>query len=457
MYSQQPVKSFLSILIIFFCSLFASQALAASKHNNLILQGISSYWSYNSELYIASLWLESTVTNAKPADILDAQGLKRMEFKVSSDKWRSRNFANTWTRSISINNEASFKNTYSNQISRFSRLAKKPLIYGDKVTIDLFPNSRVEFKVNDVLLYTTYKTDVFNGILKAWIGNKPPSSSFKQEILNPQAALQSGGLASDQQRYESIAPNNLKQRKQEISAWKAPRPKPKPVAIAKPKAQPPAAQEEKVSNEATESENQSNDKNIAATSPIAVETDTQKPNESLDNKESKSETSSLVAEADLSSETKAEGLIPAEIQTQQTANSVQGVSTFEASPNKQAAEPVPQDTVVNADLAANISNEPKATNTSTSESISSGSTDLMPAMDPAHQSDTPPNDKAALEQVAISADTEPKEVAVNEPSTPEANPASDNSEVFTENESPALDIKIDESDAATPVNLGENS
>ncbi len=219
-----------SILSIVLLSNFSH----ASAHDDLKLSGIASYWNLNNEIYVGTIRLESPVSSAQ--SILEAPGLKRLEFKVTQDKWRQRNFAKTWSRSIIINNDSDFQTKYGTEINKFSNMLKDALLYGDKVTVDLTPNEGVTATVNDITLFKTNKSGFFNGLINVWVGPRPPSTTFKQEIIKL-----SSSSTNNIARYEQIVPAKTEQRKNAIAAWVEPpkkktkKAKPAPVKATTPK------------------------------------------------------------------------------------------------------------------------------------------------------------------------------------------------------------------------------
>jgi len=227
--------------------LFTTLSLQASAitHDDLDLSGISSYWNLNNEMYVGTLWLQ--VPASTPEGIEQAPGLKRMEFRITADKWRQRNFAKIWARSISINNAPEFQQKYGKQIQAFSNMLKGPLLYGDKVTIDFTPDKGLKTKVNETVLFSHPDEAFFNGLVRVWTGPRPPSSDFKEAILR----INHSDLATqdDIARYDYIAPDLVGKRNKEIAAWVVvakpkpkKKPKPKPVVKAAPvvKPKPPA-------------------------------------------------------------------------------------------------------------------------------------------------------------------------------------------------------------------------
>ena len=234
-FTMAPKLARLSLVVIFYL-VFHSKAFAIS-HDELTLNGMASNWVLNNELYVGTLYLEATANTTD--SILQASGRKRMEFRITTDKWRQRNFSKTWSRSISINIDDATQKQFSREIIRFSNMLKGPLLYGDKVTIDFTPRKHTRVYINDVQVFFTSKSAFFNAILSAWIGARPPSTDFKKQIL--QLDESNPDVQDAMGRYDYIRPDLEIQRKKEIQSWVAkpkkkvaPKPKPAPAPVTTP-------------------------------------------------------------------------------------------------------------------------------------------------------------------------------------------------------------------------------
>ena len=202
---------------LYSCLLTAVLLLSSTIQANekLKLSGIASFTSFNHEIYVASLWLEKTASST--SEIMSLTGPKRMELHITSEKWRQRNFAKTWSRAIIINNDENFQQSFGKEINAFSHILKGPLLYGDKIDITLIPNKQVSVTLNGTTLFTTKKVAFFDGVLNAWTGKKPPSSHFKESITQ----LDTGKPETNDaiSRLETIAPSNPAKRSKEIKTW----------------------------------------------------------------------------------------------------------------------------------------------------------------------------------------------------------------------------------------------
>lgn len=209
-------KSLLTLCFAFLASLL-STSVSAQKHDELTMNGIASFWLLNTEIYAAALYLESPKDTVEA--ILYAPGHKRMEMRIVAEKWRKRNFAKTWRQAIIINNDKETQQALLKEITAFTQIAKGPLLYGDKITIDYTPSQGTVVKINDTEMLTVKNELFFNALVRTWIGPRPPTSDFKNYILK----LDSSDLVTNDLLgfYDYIRPNMEGKRFKETAAWKS--------------------------------------------------------------------------------------------------------------------------------------------------------------------------------------------------------------------------------------------
>jgi periplasmic protein TonB len=205
-------------------------AIAGPAHEALPMTGIADHWQLRQEVYIGALYLPSQPKT--PEDILAMSGPRRMELRVTAEKFSPRQWSEMWNQQLIINNSGKDElQGLTDEVISFTSLLKDSLTNGDDVTIDYTPKVGVEIALNGTTLYRTRQERFFNVLLKAWIGPRPPSSEFKRNIVT----LPQGDETQDLiDRYTVVLPDN--KRKSEIAAWvKSPdAPKPEP-----PKPEPP--------------------------------------------------------------------------------------------------------------------------------------------------------------------------------------------------------------------------
>lgn len=201
------------LLLLIFCIAALSTKATADE---LKLNGIASFNALNQEIYVAALYLEQPASTEQ--QVLDATGKKRMEFRISRDKWYKRSFTKTWARAITINNDTPTQEALAKYIVHFSHIPDGPLLYGDTITIDHKPNVGSTIKINGVTLLTIKKPKFFNTIVKAWIGKRPPSSDFKQRILT--LDVQDITTKNLIERFKYIEPIDIKSRVKTVRSWR---------------------------------------------------------------------------------------------------------------------------------------------------------------------------------------------------------------------------------------------
>lgn len=202
----------LHIGFIIFLSFLSSYSYS---QESLTMTGIGSYTVLDNELFVAILYLDQAYET--PNAMLIAPTAKRMEMLITVDKWRQRSFAKTWGRAITLNNDQQTQELLSADIIQFSRILKGPLQYGDKLIISTDGSNNTSISINGTKLMQTSTEGFFNALLKTWIGERPPTEDFKQQMLaiDPELPITADILS----RYEYIRPLLEVQRHQETKSW----------------------------------------------------------------------------------------------------------------------------------------------------------------------------------------------------------------------------------------------
>ncbi len=207
--------SVISVLLALASACFAPSALAASS-----LNGLASHQELGNEMFIGALYLESRTDSANTA--LTSPGAKRMELRITAENGiPSRRFSRMWIEGVSINNSGSVLGAQADNMVAFSNLFRGRLRQNDIVTIALNPGTGVEVGVNGVELGVIEDEDFFSLLARAWVGNVPLSSTFRDNLLSPSDI--SGDLRS---RFEAIEPSAA--RVDVIAQWNQPEPEPEP-------------------------------------------------------------------------------------------------------------------------------------------------------------------------------------------------------------------------------------
>ncbi|ROQ20852.1 TonB family protein [Marinimicrobium koreense] len=219
--------SVMSVLLSFALYL-APSAMAASS-----LNGLASHQELGNEMFIGALYLESRTDSADTA--LNSPGAKRMELRITADNGiPSRRFSRMWIEGVSINNSGSALTAQADNMVAFSNLFRGRLRRNDVVTIELNPGTGVAVGLNGVELGVIEDEPFFNLLARAWVGNVPLSSTFRDNLLSPSEIP--GDLRS---RFEAIEPSAA--RIETVAQWNQPEPEPEPAPEPESSAPPVAA------------------------------------------------------------------------------------------------------------------------------------------------------------------------------------------------------------------------
>ncbi len=184
-----------------------------NSFDELSLNGLAPYVQLRKEYYIGALYLESL--SRDPIVALHSEGKKRMDLRITIDSWSPRRFSQQWNQLILINNEQAALEQFADGILAFVDMVQGDLIQGDRITIDSHPKSGVTVYLNQQKMFTEAENGFFKILLNTWIGPRPPSSGFKNDMLS---------LATDQAgtdllvRYENLSPAETRQK--QIASWK---------------------------------------------------------------------------------------------------------------------------------------------------------------------------------------------------------------------------------------------
>jgi len=199
------------------------------------LSGIAAFEQLRKEYYIGALYLGWPGHDT--ATIMAMPGKRQMELRVTADRWPALRFAQMWNQTITINADSGTLNANAMDILAFTSIPKGDLLEGDQIVIETDPATGTRVLLNGVLVQSTKTNALFNLILSAWIGSRPPSSEFKRDMLTLPAAPAGTALIA---RYDGLHPNDA--RKKAVAGWGIKDTETPPVAAAPaPKVEPPKA------------------------------------------------------------------------------------------------------------------------------------------------------------------------------------------------------------------------
>ncbi len=201
-------RFFAALLLVSFAQLSQAQ----TELDGMSLRGLAVYEQLRTEYYIAGLYLPSPAVT--PDDAFFMPGPKRMDIRVVAQSWSKRRFVQQWNQLILINNNSDTQSAQSDNIIAFGSMLNDDLQAGDHMTIDLVPDEGTVIKINGTTLYKTSDPEFFNLLMSCWIGPRPPSSGFKQDMLKLPTGERGATLLTS---FDISAPSQTRIR--ETSSW----------------------------------------------------------------------------------------------------------------------------------------------------------------------------------------------------------------------------------------------
>ncbi|WP_251360024.1 TonB family protein [Kangiella sp. TOML190] len=185
--------------------------------SSLQLNGIAIQSELRSDWFINALYLVNKTND--PNAILSDINPKRMEIKVLADKLSGRRLKRFWVERIRINNEPEDVLGMAKAVRGFANMMGQNLEANDVISIDFIPGEATRVSINGSV-QGDFSPDLYNLIVKSWVGERPPSQEFKDAIL--------GNTNFDTllSRYQSIQPSEArvayfdKKLQQQIAAQK---------------------------------------------------------------------------------------------------------------------------------------------------------------------------------------------------------------------------------------------
>jgi TonB family protein len=147
------------------------------------LNGVAVYSELGNDLFLAALYSNQIGTNAQ--ELVNGSYPKRIELKVISPQGiTQRQFSRIWRESVAINSPRNLLTAQVNNLIYFDNLIRDRLEPGDHLVISLIPEKGVTVNLNSIQL-GHIKSDAFFGmLLQSWIGVVPPSTKFRDDLLN---------------------------------------------------------------------------------------------------------------------------------------------------------------------------------------------------------------------------------------------------------------------------------
>ena len=183
-------SSILALLLIF----------SSATQAELQLNGSAIYQDLGKQQFVAALFVENLSNNANSIQL--QQSAKRMEVRIIND-YSKRRWLNLWMQSISINNDRESFSGSAQEVIDIMRAPKAAPKRGDVIEYLFDPDQGTSVRFNGTELIANYPPEVFNILLRTWIGPIPPSTAFKDQLLGNSIDMDADELLTDIQPQSS--------------------------------------------------------------------------------------------------------------------------------------------------------------------------------------------------------------------------------------------------------------
>lgn len=145
----------------------------------LTLRGVALDKYFFEDNYIGAFYTLNPVKDEKEA-LIDA-GPKRMAFYFLRT---NTNFRAQLQAAIEENNSPQMVQRDQINISQFLKIFDLTLKEGDVITFDFIPNVGMKIMLRGNVKAVIKDTEIYNLVLKTWMGRQPPSKKFRKELFN---------------------------------------------------------------------------------------------------------------------------------------------------------------------------------------------------------------------------------------------------------------------------------
>jgi hypothetical protein len=145
----------------------------------LTLRGVALDKYFFEDNYIGAFYSLNPVKDEKQA--LADEGPKRMAFYILRT---SSNFRDTLQVAIEENNSPQMVQREQINISQFLKIFDITLHEGDVIILDCIPKMGIKIMVRGTVKAVIKDTEIYNLILKTWMGRQPPSKKFRKDLFN---------------------------------------------------------------------------------------------------------------------------------------------------------------------------------------------------------------------------------------------------------------------------------
>lgn len=179
----------------------------------LVLNGVGEARELTGTLYLGALYLEHRSSN--PDVVATSVWSKRISMRISADKLYGRRLGQLWRERIAINSDRKLVTELGKDIMQFVEAFKETFVKGDEITVDFLPEKGTVVSVNGTEIARVKKLELYELIVRAWVGEKPPTAQFKVGVLG---TADDATAISLQQQYAALKPTA--KRVAETKGWK---------------------------------------------------------------------------------------------------------------------------------------------------------------------------------------------------------------------------------------------
>ncbi|GLS25757.1 hypothetical protein GCM10007877_14710 [Marinibactrum halimedae] len=151
-----------------------------SSYASNMINGLASYEKLGKQQFIAVLYTDSPTKNS--ADVLYSNNSRAMELVITSRSMSQRALGRMWIEGVSINASTQELTQNAEALASLTGLIKGRLRQNDRLRLE-FSNGSLDVSLNGIDLGTVAKGGIFDLLLQTWIGEVPPSSDFRAQIL----------------------------------------------------------------------------------------------------------------------------------------------------------------------------------------------------------------------------------------------------------------------------------
>lgn len=148
--------------------------------------GVAQFSQLRRPFYIGGLYAEESTLSA--TELLSVGGQKKLEIKVLADKYSQRRFSMQWSQALIVNATQEELLAFDDALVKFQNILEEPFQKGDVISVSSDALGKSTIAINDISVFSVDRPGFLELLLSTWIGNKPPTTEFKQELLTASAA-----------------------------------------------------------------------------------------------------------------------------------------------------------------------------------------------------------------------------------------------------------------------------